>query len=103
MAAIEITIVTICHVRMLAQLTHDINKREKMLQTLTEIFLRSLILSDNFNVFVGLTIGFGLSAYRLPILTAETGLDDAATAVQQSTIERLGEFHRNLEGSDSLH
>ena len=56
-----------------------------------------------FNVFVGLTIGFGLSAYRLPILTAETGLDDAAIAAQQPAIEILGKFHRNLEGSDSLH
>ena len=74
-----------------------------MLQTLTEIFRKKLTLFGIFNVFVGLTIGFGLSAYSLPILTAETGLNDAAIAAQQPAIERLGKFHRNLEGSDSLH
>ena len=74
-----------------------------MLQTLTEIFRRNMILFGIFNTFVGLTIGFGLSAYSLPILTAETGLDDAAIEAQQPAIEILGKFHRNLEGSDSLH
>ena len=56
-----------------------------------------------FNIVLGLTIGFGLGVYSLPILTAETGLDDAAITAGQSTIERRGEFHRNLEGSNSLH
>jgi hypothetical protein len=74
-----------------------------MLQTLTEICRKNLILFSIFNVFVGLTIGIGLGVYSLPILTAETGLDDAAIAARQPAIERLGKFHRNLEGSDSLH
>jgi hypothetical protein len=39
-AAIEITIVTICHVRMLAQLTHDINKREKCCRHLRKYAVR---------------------------------------------------------------
>lgn len=39
----------------------------------------------------------------MPILNAETGLGDTAITARQSTIERRGEFHRNLEGSDSLH
>ncbi|MDC3177561.1 DM13 domain-containing protein [bacterium] len=77
--------------------------RGKMLQKLAEIFRRNVILFGIFNVFVGLTIGFGLGVYSLPILTAETGLDDSAIAAQQPAIERLGKFHRNLEGSDSLH
>ena len=53
-----------------------------MLHTLTEIFHKCMILLYIFNAFVGLTIGFGLSAYSLQILTAETGLDDAAIAAQ---------------------
>ena len=101
--AIEITIVTICHARMLAQLTHDINKRIKCCRHLRKILRNCLKLLGIFNVFVGLTIGFGLNAYSLPILTTETGLDDAAIAAQKPAIERLGKFHRNLEGSDSLH
>ena len=48
-----------------------------------------------------MTIGFGLGVYSLPILMAETGLDDAAIAARQPTIERLGKFYRNLEGSDN--
>ena len=63
---------------------------------------RSLILFGVFNIVLGLTIGFGLGVYSLPILTVETGLDDAAITARQSTIERRGEFHRNLEDSDSL-
>ena len=38
---------------------------------------RNLILFGVFNIFLGLAIGFGLGVYSLPILTAETGLDDA--------------------------
>ena len=64
---------------------------------------RNMILFRVFNIVLGLTIGFGLGVYSLPILTAETGLDDAAITARQSTIERRSEFHRNLEGSDSLH
>ena len=62
-----------------------------------------MILFGISNLFVGLTVGFGLGVYSSPIPTAETGLDDAAIAARQPAIERLGEFHRNLEGSDSLH
>ena len=51
-----------------------------MLQSLTEIFRRNMILFGIFYVFVGLTIGFGLGVYSLPIPSAETGLDDAAIA-----------------------
>ena len=64
---------------------------------------RNLILFGVFNIVFGLTIGFGLGVYSLPIHTAETGLDDAAITARQSTTEQRGEFHRNLEGSDSLH
>ena len=34
-----------------------------MLQTLTEIYRRNVILFGIFHVFVGLTIGFGLGVY----------------------------------------
>ena len=74
-----------------------------MLQTLAEICRKNMILFGISNLFVGLTVGFGLGVYSSPIPTAETGLDDAAIAARQPAIERLGEFHRNLEGSDSLH
>jgi hypothetical protein len=77
--------------------------RGKMLRKVVETCRRKLILFGVFNVVLGLIIGFGLGVYSLPILTAETGLDDAAITARQSTIERRGEFHRNLEGSDSLH
>ena len=50
-----------------------------------------------------MTIGLGLGVYILPILTAETGLGDAAITARQSTVEQRGDFHSNLEGSDSLH
>ena len=53
-----------------------------MLHTLTEILRKCMILFGIFNVFVGLTIGFGLSAFSLQILTAEKGLDAAAIAAQ---------------------
>ena len=74
-----------------------------MLQTLVKICRKTMILFVFFNVFVGLTVGLGLGVYSLPIPTAETGLDDAAIAARQPAIARLGKFHRNLEGSDSLH
>ena len=74
-----------------------------MLRKVMETCHRNLILFDGFNIVLGLTIGFSFGVYSLPILTAETGLDDAAITARQSTIERRGEFHRNLEGSDSLH
>ena len=68
-----------------------------------ETYRRILILFGVFNIVLGLKIEFSFCVYSLPILTAETGLDDAAIPARQSTIERRGEFHRNLEGSDSLH
>ena len=68
-----------------------------------ETFHRNLILFDVFNIVLGLTIGFSFGVYILPILTAETYLDDADITARQPTIEQGGEFHRNLEGSDSLH
>ena len=74
-----------------------------MLRGVMETYRRNLILFGVFNIFLGLAIGFGLGVYSLPILTAETGLVDAGITARQSTIERRGEFHRNLEGSDSLH
>ena len=87
---------------MLAQPTHDINMRENSADTWEKCTV-GMILFDIFNVFVGLTIGFGLGVYSLPILTAETGLDDAAIAARQPAFERLGKFYQNLEGSDRLH
>ena len=51
-----------------------------MLHTLVEICRKNMILFGIFNVFVGLTVEFGLGVYSLPIPTAETGLDDAAIA-----------------------
>ncbi len=74
-----------------------------MLREVVETWCRKLILFGVFNIFLGLTIGFGLGVYSLPILTAETYLNDAGITARQSTIEQGGEFHRNLEGSDSLH
>ncbi len=49
-----------------------------MLRKVVETCRRNMILFDFFNIVLGLTIGFGLGVYSLPILTAETGLDDAA-------------------------
>ena len=74
-----------------------------MLRKVVETCRRSLICFDVFNIFLGLTIGFGLGVYCMLILTPENGLGDAAITAGQSTIEPRGEFHRNLAGSNSLH
>ena len=74
-----------------------------MLRKVMETCRRNLILISVFNIVLCLTIGLSFGVYSLPILTVETGLEDAAITARQSTIERRGEFHRNLEGSDSLH
>ena len=74
-----------------------------MLRKVMETCRRNLILISVFNIVLCLTIGLSFGVYSLPILTAETGQDDAAITARQSTIERGGEFHRNLEGFDSLH
>ena len=51
---------------------------------------------------MGLAIGFGLGVYTLPILTAESGLDDKTIAELEQTAERRGVFSCDLEGSDAL-
>ena len=63
----------------------------------------NLILFGVFIIVLGLTIGFIFDVFSSPILTAETGLDDAAITARQFTIKRRGAFHRKLEGSNSLH
>ena len=74
-----------------------------MLRKVVKTCRRNLILFGVFNIVLGLTIGVSFGVYSLTILTAETGLDDVAITARQSTIERGGEFHRKLEGFDSLH
>lgn len=44
-----------------------------------------------------------LGIYLLPILTAETGLDEQSLAARQNSAERAGVFSRDLAGSDSFH
>ena len=51
----------------------------------------------------GLAIGFALGVYFLPILTAETGLDEESLAARQNSAVRMGVFSRDLAGSDGLH
>ena len=74
-----------------------------MLRKVMETCRRDLILFGVFNIVLGLTIGLVSASIVCQCLPRETGLDDAAITARQSTIERRGEFHRNLEGSDSLH
>ncbi len=61
-----------------------------MLRKIMEICRRNLILFRVFNDVLGLTSGFSFGVYSLPILTAETGLKNAAITARQSTIERRG-------------
>ena len=74
-----------------------------MLRKLLEVCRKNLILFAVCNIFLGLAIGFGLGVYTLPILTAESGLDDKTIAELEQTAERRGVFRRDLEGSDALH
>ncbi len=74
-----------------------------MIRKLLEVCRKNLILFAVCNIFLGLAIGFGLGVYTLPILTAESGLDDKTIAELEQTAERRGVFRRDLEGSDALH
>lgn len=64
---------------------------------------RHIILFGAAKFLAGLVIGFGLGVYFLPILTAEKGLDQAQIASLAQSVERSGEFVRDLEDSDALH
>lgn len=64
---------------------------------------RHLVLFGAAKFLAGLIIGFGLGVYFLPILTAEKGLDQAEIASLSSSIERQGQFTRELKDSDAFH
>ncbi|MGC6537533.1 MAG: DM13 domain-containing protein [Candidatus Puniceispirillaceae bacterium] len=64
---------------------------------------RHLIIFGAAKFIAGLIIGFGLGVYLLPILTAEKGLDDAALASLSASVERQGQFVRDLQDSDAFH
>jgi len=51
----------------------------------------------------GLVIGIGLGIYILPILTAETGLEQAELTQIRDSAMVSGDFRRDLPGSDFLH
>ena len=64
---------------------------------------RHIVLFGVAKFAAGLIIGFGLGVYFLPILTAEEGLDEAALAILQTSIERSDTSQRDLPGSDAFH
>lgn len=74
-----------------------------LFQNLLGFAKRHIILFGAAKFLAGLVIGFGLGVYFLPILTAEKGLDEAAIAQLEQSIERTGTFTRDLEDSDALH
>lgn len=74
-----------------------------MFTTLLNLARRHIIWFGAVKFAVGLVIGFMLGIYLLPILTAETGLDEQSLAARQNSAERAGVFSRDLAGSDSFH
>ena len=74
-----------------------------MLKASLDFARRHIVLFGATKFAAGLIIGFGLGVYFLPILTAEEGLDEAALASLQTSIERSGTFQRDLPGSDAFH
>lgn len=64
---------------------------------------RHLVLFGAAKFLAGLIIGFGLGVYFLPILTAEKGLDQTQIASLSASIERQGQFVRDLKDSDAFH
>ena len=67
-----------------------------MLKGLLDFVRRHIVLFGVAKLAAGLIIGFGLGVYFLPILTAEEGLDEAALASLQTSIEHSGTFRRDL-------
>ena len=59
-----------------------------MIRKLLEVCRKNLILFAVCNIFLGLAIGFGLGVYTLPILTAESGLDEVRDV--PSWVEAIG-------------
>ena len=76
---------------------------KQKIQSLMAWARQHLILFGAAKFIAGVIVGFGLGVYFLPILTAEKGLDDAALASLSSSIERQGEFVRDLADSDAFH
>lgn len=76
---------------------------KSLFQNLLAFAARHIILFGALKFTAGLIVGFGLGVYFLPILTAEKGLDTAAIAQLEQTIERSGTFTRDLQDSDALH
>ena len=74
-----------------------------MFTMLLDIARRHIIWFGAFKFAAGLAIGFVLGIYFLPILTAETGLDEQSLVARQNSAERVGVFRRDLAGSDSFH
>ena len=74
-----------------------------MLKALLVFARRHIVLFGAAKFAAGLIIGFGLGVYFLSILTAEEGLEEAALAGLQTSIERGGTFQRDLPGSDAFH
>jgi hypothetical protein len=74
-----------------------------MFTTLLNLARRYILWFGTIEFAGGLVIGFMLGIYLLPILTAETRLDEQSLAVRQNSAERAGVFSRDLAGSDSFH
>ena len=74
-----------------------------MLRESLDFARRHIVLFGATKFAAGLIIAFGLSVYFLLTLTAEEGLDEAALASLETSIERSGTFQRDLPGSDAFH
>ena len=74
-----------------------------MFTTLLNLARRHIMWFGAVKFAASLVIGFMLGIYLLPILTAETGLDEQSLAARQNSAERAGVFSRDLAGSDSFH
>ena len=74
-----------------------------MLKALLDFARRHFVLFGAAKFAAGLIIGFGLGVYFLSIPNVEEGLDEAALASLQASIERSGTFQRDLPGLDAFH
>jgi hypothetical protein len=87
----------------LAQKKNHFNNEAAMLQNLLRVIRKYVVLFALFIFIDGLIIGFGLGVYFLPIITAETGLNQAEVAALETSAERRGIFVRDIGDSDRFH
>lgn len=64
---------------------------------------RHIILALSAKFFAGLVIGFGLGVYFLPILIADSPVDDTIVLAQSQSAERQASFSRDRADSDAFH